>query len=46
MMCIGWRSKASCYEGMQPQPCPANPWFWALLALVGLDLWRSKGKKA
>jgi hypothetical protein len=46
MMCIGWRSKASCYEGMQPQSCPANPWFWALLALVGLDLWRSKGKKA
>ena len=46
MMCIGWRSKASCYEGAVPQSCPTNPWFWALLALVGLDLLRGRGKKA
>lgn len=46
MMCIGWRSKASCYDGAAPAACPSNPWFWALVALVALDLWRGRGRKA
>jgi len=46
MMCIGWRSKASCYDGAPPRSCPANPWFWALVALVALDLLRGGRKKA
>jgi len=44
MMCIGWRSKASCYDGALPASCPANPWFWALVALVALDLLRGRKK--
>lgn len=43
MMCIGWRSKSSCYPP-DPQSCPTNPWFWALLALVGLDMLRGRKK--
>jgi hypothetical protein len=47
MMCIGWRSKSSCYEGPLPQYCPTNPWFLVLLALAAIDLLRGgKGKKA
>lgn len=45
MMCIGWRSKSSCYDGAPPVACPSNLWFWALLALVALDLLRGKERK-
>jgi len=44
MMCIGWRSKASCYDGALPPSCPANPWFWLLVALAALDLLRERKK--
>lgn len=45
MMCIGWRSKASCYHGVQPTYCPTNPWFLVLLAFVGIDLLRGGERK-
>ena len=47
MMCIGWRSKANCYQGSVHEYCPTNHWFLVLLALVGVDLLRGReGKRA
>lgn len=43
MMCIGWRSKANCYQGAVPEYCPTNHWFLLLLAFVGIDLLRGGG---
>jgi len=49
MMCLGWKTKASCktrgdVQVTQPTACPSASWFWLALAAIGIGAVAKGGK--